>query len=142
VFLISYLRFQSQSPYVRATVMMTSCGTPSYMPPEVFLDDVYTTKADVFSYAMIMYVMITGHAPWSLRSSKKSTATNKFAIVKRIGDGKRPKIPDLASILKVIDDGRKSSKDLLSRLLKLMTDCWKVSPILNYCAVFRERFRV
>lgn len=39
-------------------------GSYRYMAPEVFLHENYNTKVDVFSFAMILYEMYEGHAPF------------------------------------------------------------------------------
>ncbi|CDW79552.1 serine threonine protein kinase [Stylonychia lemnae] len=36
------------------------CGTPSYIAPEVLMDNGYTTKVDIFSLGSIMYNLVTG----------------------------------------------------------------------------------
>lgn len=41
-----------------------TCGTPLYMAPEVIRDNQYSFKADVFSFGIIMYQVITGKTPY------------------------------------------------------------------------------
>eukprot|EP00013_Stygamoeba_regulata_P018838 CAMPEP_0177654604 /NCGR_PEP_ID=MMETSP0447-20121125/14432_1 /TAXON_ID=0 /ORGANISM="Stygamoeba regulata, Strain BSH-02190019" /LENGTH=351 /DNA_ID=CAMNT_0019158287 /DNA_START=217 /DNA_END=1272 /DNA_ORIENTATION=+ len=43
--------------------LMTLCGTDEWMAPEVMCGDKYDEKADVFSYAMILYELITRKKP-------------------------------------------------------------------------------
>jgi LIM domain kinase 1 len=42
---------------------MTLCGTDEWMAPEVMCGDTYDEKADVFSYAMVLYELITRKKP-------------------------------------------------------------------------------
>eukprot|EP01025_Chloroclados_australasicus_P047293 TRINITY_DN5273_c1_g1_i2.p1 TRINITY_DN5273_c1_g1~~TRINITY_DN5273_c1_g1_i2.p1 ORF type:complete len:717 (+),score=70.08 TRINITY_DN5273_c1_g1_i2:88-2151(+) len=42
-----------------------SYGTPEYMAPELLRDCVKTVKADVFSYGVVLWEMVTGNKPWS-----------------------------------------------------------------------------
>ncbi len=46
------------------TTMMTTCGTPHYMAPETFTEKKYTAKVDVYSFGMILYVMMSGKTPF------------------------------------------------------------------------------
>ena len=47
----------------------TMCGTPLYMAPEVHEGKVYDSKADIFSFGLMMYEMWFGkRAPLELRS--------------------------------------------------------------------------
>jgi len=43
--------------------LMTLCGTDEWMAPEVMCGDKYDEKADVFSYGMILYELITRKKP-------------------------------------------------------------------------------
>jgi serine/threonine protein kinase len=43
----------------REEMMQTYCGTPLCMAPEVFCEQVYTNKCDVWSLAVIWYELLT-----------------------------------------------------------------------------------
>ena len=45
--------------------MTTKIGTPLYMAPEVFADDEYSSKCDVWSCGVMLYQMIFGYTPWT-----------------------------------------------------------------------------
>jgi serine/threonine protein kinase len=38
---------------------------PSYCAPEILNNEVYSEKADMYSYGMMLYAMVTGHAPFT-----------------------------------------------------------------------------
>eukprot|EP00466_Bigelowiella_natans_P005905 jgi/Bigna1/78962/fgenesh1_pg.58_\ len=108
----------------KATLVMTACGTPSYMPPEVFQDDIYTTKADVFSFAMLLYAMLAGHGPWGDAHYKSK---NKFVIMKLVADEMRPPKPPPPPR----NDSKvqqQAHRELFERLFSLVEACWKQNP--------------
>ena len=45
-------------------LLMTKCGTPYFMPPEVCQDKPYDVKADVWSLGVIVYELITLKKPF------------------------------------------------------------------------------
>jgi serine/threonine-protein kinase ULK/ATG1 len=48
-----------------ATLAMTSCGTPLYMPPEILEARSYDSRADVWSVGCIFFEMLTGIPPFN-----------------------------------------------------------------------------
>ena len=69
----------------RDTMLESMRGTPYYMAPEVMNEQPYDGKADVFSFACILYEMLTG------RHLSNATGFRYFATISR---GVRPEIPD------------------------------------------------
>lgn len=86
-----------------------SCHDSScrYVAPEVFLHKEYDTKADVFSFALILQEMIEGYPPFSTRS--EADVLHSYASKERPPFGAPPK--------------------LYSHGLKeLIEDCWNEDP--------------
>ena len=52
-------------------------GSPLYMAPEVFLQDEYTAKADLWSAGVILREALFGRAPWSSESLEQLVAKIK-----------------------------------------------------------------
>ena len=44
--------------------LMTAAGTPQWTAPEVIRHDHYTTKADVYSFSIIIYELLSGKIPY------------------------------------------------------------------------------
>eukprot|EP00798_Chlamydomonas_sp_ICE-L_P026240 gene26239-17337_t len=61
-------------------------GTISYLAPECFQGPVLTPKADVYSWAIIMWEMLTKEIPW--------IGLSNISIMYGVGNGLRPEIPD------------------------------------------------
>ncbi|RHZ69450.1 hypothetical protein Glove_283g151 [Diversispora epigaea] len=61
-------------------------GVLPYIAPEVLCGEEYTKAADVYSFAMIIYEIITGFAPYYDMS-------HDIDLARQICDGLRPKIP-------------------------------------------------
>ena len=64
---------------------MTMCGTPSWVAPEVFRGESYSHKADVYSYAIVLWELMTAGVPFA--------GANIHTITLAIVEGKRPPIP-------------------------------------------------
>ncbi|OHS94854.1 hypothetical protein TRFO_10768 [Tritrichomonas foetus] len=82
-------------------------GTPNWMAPEVIRGGNYTEKCDVFSFAMILYEMVTGQRPLSNFSATE--VLNYYA-----DDNYRPPFPEKQKIPTMM-------KNLIER-------CWSEDP--------------
>eukprot|EP00727_Mastigamoeba_balamuthi_P003949 m51a1_g13551 putative serine-threonine protein (351) ;mRNA; r:112-1785 len=86
-------------------------GTPLYMAPELlFVGDKgsYTSKADVFSYSIVMHEIITQRQAYSQVPEIRQV----LDIVMYISAGKRLPVPP----------------DFPQALAQLMTQCWDINP--------------
>ncbi|KAJ4965149.1 hypothetical protein NE237_016998 [Protea cynaroides] len=85
-------------------VMTAETGTYRWMAPEVINHQSYDQKADVFSFAIVLWELRTGKVPYD-------TMTPLLAAL-GVRQGLRPEIPD----------------NTHPRLLELMQRCWEVVP--------------
>ena len=46
-------------------LMSTLCGTPQYMAPEILMKQKYSSKADIWSIGIILYVILSSRLPFS-----------------------------------------------------------------------------
>ncbi|XP_036407664.1 receptor-interacting serine/threonine-protein kinase 3-like [Megalops cyprinoides] len=86
-------------------------GTTKFMPPEAFdLSYKPTPKFDVYSYAVLLWTIITGEKPYC----------HAWSTLVKVGvpDGARP---DMAAV----DSGRVEG---LGSLVELMKNCWDSNP--------------
>jgi len=84
-------------------------GTPLWMAPEVLMGKQVDTKADVYSFGLVLWEIITGQPLFPHHDNYSSF---KKAIVV---DGERPPIPDTVP----------------PTLKKLMQDCWDKEPMVR-----------
>ena len=76
-------------------------GTPAYMAPELLAENIFSEKADVYAYAIIVWEVLTGGWPWQ--------GLNPMQVGMQILMQKaRPAIPENAP----------------ADLASLMTRCW------------------
>ena len=93
----------------------TQTGTPYYASPEVWNDEPYSNKSDIWSLGCVIYEMITLHPPFRAESMD--------GLYHKIIKGKYPKIPDkysndlneiLKLLLKVNSKERPSCSEILN----------------------------
>lgn len=51
------------------SAMTAAIGSIQYMAPEVFISNHYTTKSDVYSFAIVLWEMATREVPYGQNSS-------------------------------------------------------------------------
>ena len=66
--------------------MTGETGSYRFMAPEVFRHEQYSEKVDVYSFALILYNMLSGHAPWPDKGGVVAVAGAALR-------GSRPEIP-------------------------------------------------
>lgn len=59
------------------------CGTIGYMAPEIIKNEKYSTKADMFSFAIIMFGVVTDLRPYPLFDNRH---INEFQLNQKIVD--------------------------------------------------------
>jgi hypothetical protein len=82
---------------------MTRCGTPCWTAPEIIRGDKYDERADVFSFGVVMWQVVTRKEPFAGR--------NFMGVSLDVLEGKRPQIPN----------------DCPAELRKVMKKCWHAS---------------
>lgn len=100
---------------------MTACGTPAYAAPEVLRNSAYSVSADVYSFAMVLWELITRQALYP--------GIPPFQIIFTVGtQGTRPTLPASChpGIAKIIQEcwaedpsSRPSFVDLADRINQL-----------------------
>jgi len=88
-----------------ANTMTTGAGSIQYMAPEVFVSGHYTEKADVYSFAIILWELITREAPhWA--------SATPFMVMSDVRAGKRLELPDITP----------------PAYAQLVNECWHQDP--------------
>ncbi|CCD23354.1 serine/threonine protein kinase DUN1 NDAI_0B03190 [Naumovozyma dairenensis CBS 421] len=93
----------------------TLCGTPSYVAPEVLTKKGYTSKVDMWSAGVILYVCLCGFPPFSDQlgppSLKEQILQAKYAFYTPYWDNIDDSILHLISNLLVLDANKRYSVD-------------------------------
>mmetsp|Transcript_17887 Transcript_17887/g.46229 ORF Transcript_17887/g.46229 Transcript_17887/m.46229 type:complete len:298 (-) Transcript_17887:93-986(-) len=90
--------------------MTQGVGTKHWMAPEVLRTTAYTEKADVFSYAMVVFEVICRHVPFE--------SLQPVAVAKKIGKGERPTVEDHVK-----------AEEVPEGLVAVMESCWAQDPL-------------
>eukprot|EP00041_Stephanoeca_diplocostata_P033153 m.1086978 g.1086978 ORF g.1086978 m.1086978 type:complete len:1024 (-) comp24282_c0_seq1:196-3267(-) len=89
----------------------THVGTPLWMAPELMIaGGRYGQEIDVYSYAIVMWELLTRATPWEADLIEQSEAAFVLALYDAVGAGRRPAIP--------------SHSDLPQSYTVLLTRCW------------------
>jgi len=71
---------------IASQLMTANVGTPIWMAPEVFTSQDYSQKADIYSFGMVLFEVITGKLPFENISS--------YELPSLITKGQRPTFPE------------------------------------------------
>lgn len=113
-------------------LMTANVGTTQYMAPELFENQKYSEKADVYSYAIVMWEIFTQREPFQDKPC--------WSIPSIVVKGERPAIPKfisplLANLIKRCWDGnqnkRPSFEKIGDKLLKILHDDTTSSTLLK-----------
>ncbi|CAD8173056.1 unnamed protein product [Paramecium octaurelia] len=63
--------------YTEADLIIARCGTPGYVAPEIFENKKYNEKVDVFSAGIILYILLSGQAPFDGNSLDEIMEKNR-----------------------------------------------------------------
>ena len=115
------------SKVAKKGVGYTQTGTPYYASPEVWRDEPYDSKSDIWSLACVTYEMLTLHPPFR--------AENMDGLYQKVMKGKYPKInerysSDISELLNLLfridSNKRPSCEDILKHpLLKKRLEFFK-----------------
>ena len=108
--------------------MTLALGTPLFMAPEVFdpptnaMGLPYDQKADVYSYAMIVFSVFTGDLPF-----RDKRFTSAFSLFNAVKCGSRPTLPDTVpetwrEIITRCWDGTPDMRPTMDEIKKAMID--------------------
>lgn len=60
----------------------SKCGTPGFMAPEIFGDEGYDKRIDIFSAGIVLYILLSGNPPFKGKDGNEILENNKSCIIK------------------------------------------------------------
>lgn len=101
--------------------MTGGTGSYTFMAGEIFRHEPYNAKADVYSFAMVLYEMLAGERPFARLDPI-------MAAMRAATDGLRPEWPRDAPA-----EYSEQERELLPEVQALVERCWAASPMMR-CA--------
>lgn len=77
--IVKVIDFGTARKFTRGKKLKQTIGTPFYMAPEIFNEKKYDEKADVWSMGIVLYIILTGKAPYYGRQDEVIIAQAKKA---------------------------------------------------------------
>jgi calcium-dependent protein kinase len=71
---VKIIDFGTARKFTKGKKLRQVIGTPFYMAPEIFNDKKYNEKADIWSIGIVMYILLTGKAPYFGNEDEKIIA--------------------------------------------------------------------
>jgi serine/threonine protein kinase len=97
--------------------LRTSCGTPSYVSPDVLLGRKYDQKVDCWSLGVIFFILLCGYAPFAARSQAelfRLIVSGRFYFDSPFWDKVSDEAKDLIKKLLTVDPSKRlSAHDVL-----------------------------
>jgi serine/threonine protein kinase len=128
---------QMEEAQQHIVVMTSMVGTPLWMAPEVLFQQPYTQKADVYSYGIVLFEILTQQLPWNELPSSFILGH----LEKALREGRRPVITPRLQPEDAEDGSSSSSRpssaagattveasDSEALYTELMQRCWAQSP--------------
>jgi serine/threonine protein kinase len=79
--------------------------------PEVVAEGRYSKQADVYSFGIVLWELLTWQEPWA--------GVNSFQILISLGDGSRPQIPAAEEL-----PGQLGAPAAVADYIRLLQECW------------------
>ena len=80
---VKIIDFGTARKFTKGKKLRQVTGTPFYMAPEIFNEKKYNEKADMWSLGIVMYILLTGKAPYFGNEDDKIIAQAKKGVFNR-----------------------------------------------------------
>jgi serine/threonine protein kinase len=92
--------------------LLTSCGTPSYVAPEILKGEPYDCACDMWSLGVILYILLCGYAPFASQNQAelfRAIVAGRVAFDSPAWDGVSPDARALVRRLLTTDPRRRAT---------------------------------
>jgi len=100
------------------TVSRTTCGTWLYTAPEVYKKEPYSAKVDQFAFAMILYELLQGAAPFKSLTAEEATVQLALGHRPELRPEVHPELRDLVLRCWAHDPATRPPFSKIQRLLQ------------------------
>jgi len=107
---IADMGFAKVVPFGAGCTMRTSCGTPSYVAPEILEGRPYDASVDLWSLGVVAYILLAGYAPFHARNQTelfRSIVAGRYHFDSPYWDDVSEGAKDLIRKLLVVDPSRR-----------------------------------
>ena len=80
---IKIIDFGTARKFTKGKKLRQVIGTPFYMAPEIFNEKKYNEKADIWSLGIVMYILLTGKAPYFGNDDERIISQAKKGVFNR-----------------------------------------------------------
>ncbi|GLU16549.1 hypothetical protein SLE2022_329800 [Rubroshorea leprosula] len=120
-------RFQNQGG-----IMTAETGTYRWMAPEVINHQQYDQKADVFSFAIVLWELVTAKIPYETMTPLQAALGVRQGLRPELPEDAHPKLLDLMQrCWETVPDKRPSFSKILVELEKLSEEIQETSEAVN-----------
>jgi len=107
---------------------MTRCGTPCWTAPEILRGQAYDEKADIYSFGIVMWELLTRAHPYGDQ--------NFISVTMEVLNGVRPAIPpntnaDMAQLIRACWEDSPKKRPKLKKLLKFFDEQLGADAVLE-----------
>ncbi|CAK8991636.1 Calcium/calmodulin-dependent protein kinase type 1 (CaM kinase I) (CaM-KI) (CaM kinase I alpha) (CaMKI-alpha) [Durusdinium trenchii] len=128
------------------TALLTSCGTPAYVAPEILTGKPYSLQVDMWSLGVLTYILLVGYPPFfseNQRDLLRMVKKGAYSFDPQYWDPISDSAKDLISNLLVMDPAKRlSAKEVLEHEWIAQSLDKDITPALEQLKHYQSRRRL
>jgi serine/threonine-protein kinase len=110
-------------------------GTPAYVAPERLIDDAVQPASDVYALGVLLYRLLSGHAPWSADTTTQMLSAHIYVEPEPLAP--LPEVPDYVTA--AVQSVPAQGSDRSARARGRRRRCWPAGPACAWSRTSRAR---